>query len=261
MIYRGRNKLRNKSSHGRNWSSSNSKSCKYCGKMHSKGNCPAYGKKCQKCGRDNHFKSVCRSSGNDKHDLCRSRPKKGHKGKRFHEINEEKNDSMDDLADQVQSLFYHDVHFNSINMRMYTEIECKTSPTGKMTKQTFKVDTGADGNLMPITMFTKLFPKISLDALGKTIESGVTLYAYNNTPIKQFGTCSVMLKFKGKSGVCKFYVVEHNTVILGITDSERLGLVRVNFDTVDCSVKVVHDITQTNLRSKLSQSTLNCLKG
>ena len=32
---------------------------------------------------------------------------------------------MDDLADQVQSLFYHDVHFNSINTRMHTEIECR----------------------------------------------------------------------------------------------------------------------------------------
>ena len=27
---------------------------------------------------------------------------------------------MDDLADQVQSLFYHDVHFNNINMRIHT---------------------------------------------------------------------------------------------------------------------------------------------
>ena len=38
-------------------------------------------KKCQKCGKDNHFKSVCRSNGNDKHDSSQSRPKKGHKGK------------------------------------------------------------------------------------------------------------------------------------------------------------------------------------
>ena len=44
-----------------------------------------------------------------------SRPKKGQKSKLFNEINEEKNESMDDLADQVQSLFYHYVHFNSIN--------------------------------------------------------------------------------------------------------------------------------------------------
>ena len=33
--------------------------------------------------------------------------------KDFHEINEEKNESMDDLAYQVQSLFYHDMHFNA----------------------------------------------------------------------------------------------------------------------------------------------------
>ena len=38
VIYRGRNKPRNKSSHGRNGSSSNNKRCKYFGKMHSKGN-------------------------------------------------------------------------------------------------------------------------------------------------------------------------------------------------------------------------------
>ena len=84
-IYRGRNKSRGKS-HGRNCSSSSgNKNCKYCGKI--KGNCPAYGKKYQKCGRDDHFKSVCRSSGNDygndKHDSSQSMPRKDHKGNAF----------------------------------------------------------------------------------------------------------------------------------------------------------------------------------
>ena len=63
---------------------------------------------------------------------------------------------------------------------MHTAIECKT-PDGKTSRQTFKVDTGVDGNLMQSLMFTRLFPKISLDALGKTVEKGVTLFAYNNT--------------------------------------------------------------------------------
>ena len=57
---------------------------------------------------------------------------------------------------------------------------------------------------MPITMFAKLFPKISLKTLEKTIDSGMNLYAYNNTPIRQFGVCSVHLSFKEKSGICKF---------------------------------------------------------
>ena len=101
---------------------------------HSRGNCPAYGKKCQKCSRDNHFKSICRS-GNDKHEheSSHSRPKKGHKEECFHEVNEEKNKTVDYLANQVQSLFYHNVHFNAINMRMYTKIECNT-PAGEVSK-------------------------------------------------------------------------------------------------------------------------------
>ena len=99
-------------------------------------------------------------------------------------------------------------------------------------------------------MFTKLFPKISLKTLEKTIGSGVNPYAYNNTPIRQFGVCSVQLNFKRKSGICKFYVVEHATAILGIIDSEKLGLVKVNFDAIDKSngIKVVHDVTSDSCR-------------
>ena len=62
--------------------------------------------RCMKCGKKNHFKSVCKN--NDKCDQSCSRPKKGKggKGKKFHEINESdnKDNSMDDLADHVQSL-------------------------------------------------------------------------------------------------------------------------------------------------------------
>ena len=113
---------------GRGRSSSSIRNYKYCGKSHNKGNCPAFGKKCQKCGKDIHFKSVCKSSGTDKCEPSRHRPKQKGKGKRFHEINEQNNDGvMDDLAEQVQSLFYNDVHFNAINTRMHTSIKCKTS--------------------------------------------------------------------------------------------------------------------------------------
>lgn len=35
--------------------------CGYCGTSHPKGNCPAFGKKCTKCQKKNHFALVCRS--------------------------------------------------------------------------------------------------------------------------------------------------------------------------------------------------------
>ena len=150
---------------------------------------------------------------------------------------------MDDLAKQVQSLFYNDVHFNSVNSRMHTTLHC-TTPDGWSSDQTFKVDTGADGNLMPISMFSKVFPKVSLDALSQTINKSVTLFAYNDTEIKQFGTYSVRLSFQKRSQVCKFFIVEHETAIIGITDSEKLGLVSVNFDMVQNEehVKIIGEV-------------------
>jgi hypothetical protein len=45
-----------------------SKKCNYCGKSHKPGpaNCPAKGKKCNKCLKFNHFSTVCKSNSNDK---------------------------------------------------------------------------------------------------------------------------------------------------------------------------------------------------
>ena len=131
-------------------------------------------------------------------------------------------------------------------MRMHTELGCETSQS--RSKQVFKIDTGADGNLMPITMFMKLYLKISLETHAKTIDKGIMLYAYNNTPIKQYGTCSVKVTFKGRQEICKFYVVEHSTAILGVSDSEKVGLVKVNFDVIQSkTVKLVHNVSMSEI--------------
>jgi len=43
--------------------------CKYCGLKHAKRNCPAYGKTCHKCGRKNHFATVCKTKINSVKNL------------------------------------------------------------------------------------------------------------------------------------------------------------------------------------------------
>ena len=85
--------------------------CKFCGHSHNKGECPAFGKRCNSCGK-NHFKSKCtqtwkrsgRTNGR-KYDKC------GHFGKR-EKVNciecdhvSDDDNSIEDLTDQVQSLF------------------------------------------------------------------------------------------------------------------------------------------------------------
>ena len=161
---------------------------------------------------------------------------------------------MNDLSNQVQALFYNCIHVNAVNARMHTKLKCVT-PDGRSTDQTFKIDTGADGNLMPIKMFAILFPKVSLDTLGKTINKGVTLFAYNNTPIRQFGMCSIKLGFKDRWSICKFFVVEHDTALLGINDSEKLSLVKVNFDTVKS------DETNESFKQKIGEEYPELFKG
>ena len=40
--------------------------CGKCGKSHERGNCPAYGKTCNKCKGPNHFRAMCRSKVPDR---------------------------------------------------------------------------------------------------------------------------------------------------------------------------------------------------
>ena len=68
-----------------------------------------------------------------RHDSSKHRPK-GKGKKKFHEVNEQNDGVMDDLAEQVQSLFYNDVHFNAINARMHTTLKCETLMDGLVTR-------------------------------------------------------------------------------------------------------------------------------
>ena len=97
--------------------------CDYCGYSHVKGSCPAYGKTCNRCGRKNHFAKICKQTDNDSKSCNRPRSKGDHDrckscGKSKKEFNSNEIDSddcegcssgnqMEDLTEQVQSLFYH----------------------------------------------------------------------------------------------------------------------------------------------------------
>ena len=62
---RGRSKSKGKNQ-GCSQSQSTIRNCKYCGKSHDSGSCPAFGKECSNCGKKNYFKAVCKSGSGDK---------------------------------------------------------------------------------------------------------------------------------------------------------------------------------------------------
>ena len=71
------------------------------------------------------------------------------------------------------------------------------------------------------------------------------------------------ISFKRKQTICKFYVVEYNTAILSVTDSEKLGLVKVNFDAIERenSIKVVHNIESDCFKKQIETEFPNLFKG
>ena len=93
--------------------------CDYCGHTHGKGECPAFGKICNRCPQKNHFEKKCRqnlgrSSSGSKSSGSQSRhdSRRSDRAKRkclnrcnVHEIHEEcHDDGMEDLMEQ--SPFY-----------------------------------------------------------------------------------------------------------------------------------------------------------
>ena len=98
------------------------KDCDYCGCSHDKGNCPAFGKTCNRCGRKNHFAKKCKQNDSDSKSCNRPRSKGdydkckscGKSKKDFHSVEMDSDcegcssgNQMEDLMEQVQSLFYH----------------------------------------------------------------------------------------------------------------------------------------------------------
>ena len=92
----------------------------------------------------------------------------------------------------------------------------------------FKIDSGACGNLIPLSLFLDLFPGSSVHDLKPTIGHTVQLVAHNKNLIKQYGTCYLKLKTgsNGRMHICKFYVVDsHFNPIIGVGSCLKLGLI------------------------------------
>ena len=50
-----------------------------------------------------------------------------------------------------------------------------------------KIDTGSDGDLLPIQVYLNLFPYATRKLLQWSVDPNVSLYAYNSTDIQQLG--------------------------------------------------------------------------
>ena len=134
----------------------------------------------------------------------------------------------------------------SVQAALHTNENCTpVSGNGRtLHKFRFKLDSGAHGNLIPKSMFQKLYPGLPYSELKKSIrQMQVTLVTYNKQEIKQLGQCCVKVcnSSTGKSKTCKFFVVEDMcNPIIGLNDSIALQFLSVNVPITDKWTGNVH---------------------
>lgn len=205
------------------------KKCNYCGFSHKKGKCPAYGKSCSECGRENHFASVCMNK-----DKVKSKTKtelklgkEKHKNKRVHTVKkEESEESSSESSESEEEFFVSSVvkHVDRVHQRVNDEVMWSKEVNVAGTKVNFKLDSGAEVSVIPLN----IFQKIDTDAGIK--KSNMTLVSYGdpNFKIRPCGEVSLPCQVAKKSACLPFVIVnsKNQMPLLGLKGCLDLDLMR-----------------------------------
>ncbi|CAC5392126.1 unnamed protein product [Mytilus coruscus] len=172
--------------------------CKNCGRTHGKRNCPAFGKECHSCNKKNHFAKYCMSKQKKKIDAIQ----------------------YDYNYDSEDELFIGTVSVDSIQQGE----EWKESMSLNKQSVVFKLDTGAQANIIS----EKLFRKLSLPD-NRTEKTNIKLVTYDGHKISPIGTRMLECTFKDRKYNLKFFIVptDSQPILSADTCSEIGAIVRV----------------------------------
>ncbi len=175
--------------------------CPKCGLRHYvSGRCPARGKTCFKCQGTDHFAGVCSFASTP----AQPRP-------RVNVVAEDEDDADEFFVGAV----------NTDNSDADSEGEWISALVVNGSLVPFKLDTGAQVNVLPVKDFNALGKK------AKLIKRTVKLRAYTGEPIPTLGVCRAELSCQGKKSQVMFVVVSGDgQPLLGLPTCEKLGLVK-----------------------------------
>ena len=136
--------------------------------------------------------------------------------KDFHEIDQSQFDNFVQCKqDAITIEFNIQLRHNNI---MYDEISTKPALQHVLTdihlksmgsnqqwlKYRFKIDLGACGNIMSLSMYKSMYRH---DPLPSTVDQAVRLLDYNHDEIKQLSTCHILARFGDVMKHVHFYIV------------------------------------------------------
>lgn len=170
--------------------------CTYCGTTHQPRKCPAYGKTCHKCKRNNHFSSVCVA----KTVACLS-------------ADDESNESESDvyIINTLDAINVNEIETAEKSWIERIKVEEKEMP--------FKVDSGAGIDVLPLSMMEKIKGEIEIR------QTKIKLRPYVGNCINVYGECFLTCSHAGKSTISRFAIVDKDvTPILGLNTCRKLGI-------------------------------------
>ena len=150
-------------------------SCSYCGSSHPPRQWPAYGRNCVECGKVNHFTEVSRNERN----------------RTIHDPEQEP-DQHHEEEDHINIVNINSIIFNS----KWSVITANLKTLSKQVSiiAPYKVDTGSDGNIMPLHIYIRLFPRETKEQLVATKSKNIQLKTYDRIIKTQMGICKVKLE-------------------------------------------------------------------
>ena len=199
--------------------------CNNCGNTHSskRTDCPAYGTKCLKCGKPNHWKRMCRSNNSQRYSK---------KSVNSLETSPTTVETKNLYFDTVQ------VHSSTTDTQALLQIDIESSQ--RRCELRCKLDTGAEGNIMPLETYKTLVPNTMCNHEGVPVDlkpTNTKITAYGGSQITLYGTCDLVLHHQNKSDTAPFYVVKApGPVIVGLPSCRNLELITFNTPVHEVSI-------------------------
>ena len=133
--------------------------------------------------------------------------------------------SVDSTRKDSREQVYAHIDFWNLTQKVRYDLKCK-------------VDTGAEGNIMPVSYYRQMYPEnLNVDGYPKPgilKSSDITLSVYGGTTVKNLGIAEIPCSYKSTKFTGVFYVTDvPGPVLMGLKTSLALKLV-----TVHCAVEM-----------------------
>lgn len=215
----------------------NANPCGYCGAVHDRMNCPAFGITCKACGKKNHFAKVCKQS--------QRRPQVNFLGKEDGEQDDETTNELWFLSCVNAVEDGDEKWFVNLKITPYMTGPVTYDPSHATTCQ---LDTGATTNVISF----RDLQLITQDGNPNIPASKATIKLYDGSRVTPTGMCHLKAEHDGQTYDLKFQVMHTSQrPLLSAKTCKRLGLLTVN------EKHVIHHVDMQGTASSHSTTGAN----